>query len=75
MIAGRIKTNGADRRMLMEYFDFSKNDDRVFIPKAQHPKISCTFDKFSEIKIDSPGLENYRKWCEENDKSIKQQEL
>lgn len=55
----------------MEYFDFSKNDDRVFIPKARHPKISCTFDKFSEIKIDSPGLENYRKWCEENDKSIK----
>lgn len=55
----------------MEYFDFSKNDDRVFIPKARHAKKSCTFDKFSEIKIDSSGLENYRKWCEENSKVAK----
>ena len=71
MVVGLIKPNCANRRMLMEYFDFSKNDDRVFIPKARHPNISCTFDKFSDIKIDSPALDNYRKRCEGNDKSIK----
>lgn len=59
----------------MEYFDFSKNDDRVFIPKARHPKISSTFDKFSDIQIDSKCLENYTKWCEENEKPIAKQEL
>ena len=59
----------------MEYFDFSKNDDRVFIPKARQSKASSTFDKFSDIQIDSKGLENYRKWCEENEKPMTKQEL
>ena len=57
---------------MFSYFDFSKDDDRVFIPKAKTIKKSCTFDKFNLSKIKSaPSLDKYAKWCKENNKSKK----
>ena len=54
------------------YFDFSKNDNKVFIPKARHKKkISCVFDKFHKSTIHSQGLDQYAKFCEEQDKDKK----
>ena len=53
---------------MIDYFDFSKNDGKVFIPKAKHTKKSCTFDKFHKSIIQSTGLDNYAKHCEKMDK-------
>ena len=53
---------------MINYFDFSKNDNKVFIPKKKHSKKSTTFDKYHKSTIHSESLDKYGKYCEEQEK-------
>ena len=51
---------------MIDYFDFSQNQGKVFIPKAKHSKKKCVFDKYYESQIkEAPSLEAYAKYEKE----------
>jgi len=55
---------------MIDYFDFSENANKVFIPKARHSEKKCVFDKFYESQIkDAPSLDKYAEWCKNQSES------
>lgn len=59
---------------MIDYFDFSKNDSKVFIPKSKQLKKSTTFDKFHKSTIHSSSLDKYAKYLEEVERERKKQD-